>query len=993
MYLGQEKWARTPGAFTAPGGQPGVQSQQFPRTFQQLQQRPQVSLPPSRTEVGDATGITVSGCVHGVVGPIVCGNYTLTTTNHGRPVYRKDPQPGKPEVMLYFWDERDGVGSSGWWLSPKVGSEVVWGFHPSRASQTPPTTGWKVPYDAGVDPNFLITVRRGMPQQQLPQQQHHPLQSQHQRPLLGAGMARPMQVAMPANGFADQQREAREREAKKQLELKRQQEEFNRKRLEEQRKRMEEVRKEQEEANMKRKEEQQRRVEAMKKQQEAIRGEQRAVSAIRQVLQKVRFVQPDQGLDDLEAELQATLDKELPNCGGQQTAISEESKKCLEQAKQRIALIKEQRQKEEERRVEEERKRKEAQEKADKLLTELEELVGVAEAALTRLREAVDAFKETSPATTADIAAAADSIATLGDEARKAVGACTDFVASNGADIRKGAPPGQERRDRRGAKRSQAGEMAPKGEANKDDKPAEGKPGLGRLHHRISKCERVVESLLKSAKAAREAAERKVAAKVEVSKQEDAFRKYDKDKDGMLSRQEIVQYAEGECKFKMPKEALDFIFKVFVDAEKKGVKAEDFYRLRIAVGLAREKEIDTKRRERRLERERQLAEAKKELQGRLKEIASAVEATAQAVLKVEEQMKQAPNQSPAMLEHASTMDGLTKEAKDSIVAVRERIHGLSGEEIDPELASFLREECQKLENQTVSFDNRLTKASAWLKRFRGEAKKLASQELEDMQVKALAVLRQHQRTKGLKSEELFGEFDSNGDGRIDESEFQEFFNKCEKAAEDEPAGEEDKEAETPAKLGPLLEGLPRLFAFLDEEGEKAIQPEVFARFARHYMKVIKDTVITGGLSIKDSKVVRRIEHKEVVEVLEIPKKEGDVGVMRVRAKAMSDGAEGWITIEGNQKSKYLEEGGGVFRVVKDTIITDSFLLGAPKEVTRKLFDTTRKLAAGDLVEVREWPKLEESSGLTRMKCRVKADGHIGWVTTVGNQGAVFLEVA
>mmetsp|Transcript_28209 Transcript_28209/g.87772 ORF Transcript_28209/g.87772 Transcript_28209/m.87772 type:complete len:109 (+) Transcript_28209:474-800(+) len=107
---------------------------------------------------------------------------------------------------------------------------------------------------------------------------------------------------------------------------------------------------------------------------------------------------------------------------------------------------------------------------------------------------------------------------------------------------------------------------------------------------------------------------------------------------------------------------------------------------------------------------------------------------------------------------------------------------------------------------------------------------------------------------------------------------------------------------------------------------------------------------------------------------------------------MSDGVTGWITLSGNKSSVYLEDGGGIFKVLKETILTDSFELAVGKDVTRKLHDTTRKLAPGELIEVHEWPRLEEASGLTRMKGRARADGHVGWATTVGNQGAVFLDV-
>merc|ERR1712087_1050808 len=72
---------------------------------------------------------------------------------------------------MYFWDQRDGPNNSGWWLSPKVGSDVVWGYNPNQSAQTPPTSGWKLPYDGEVDRNFTITVRNVAAQQQGAQQQ------------------------------------------------------------------------------------------------------------------------------------------------------------------------------------------------------------------------------------------------------------------------------------------------------------------------------------------------------------------------------------------------------------------------------------------------------------------------------------------------------------------------------------------------------------------------------------------------------------------------------------------------------------------------------------------------------------------------------------------------------------------------------------------------------------------------------------------------------
>jgi len=151
--------------------------------------------------------------------------------------------------------------------------------------------------------------------------------------------------------------------------------------------------------------------------------------------------------------------------------------------------------------------------------------------------------------------------------------------------------------------------------------------------------------------------------------------------------------------------------------------------------------------------------------------------------------------------------------------------------------------------------------------------------------------------------------------------------------------------------------------------------------------------MTTGALILESKTVRRIEVNEVVEVLQGPMREGSVDVMRVQARAMKDGLEGWITVAGTQGTSFLKEGGGLFKVVKETILTESFELDTGKESNRKLKEVVnRKLKEGELLEVWEWPKLEEKSGLVRMQARAKSDGAVGWVTTTGNAGTVFAEV-
>merc|ERR1719482_991855 len=135
-----------------------------------------------------------------------------------------------------------------------------------------------------------------------------------------------------------------------------------------------------------------------------------------------------------------------------------------------------------------------------------------------------------------------------------------------------------------------------------------------------------------------------------------------------------------------------------------------------------------------------------------------------------------------------------------------------------------------------------------------------------------------------------------------------------------------------------------------------------------------------------SKPLRRLVEGEVVEALTGPTKEDDESeISRIKVKAMNDGTEGWVTPVGNQGTVFLEDGGNIFKVVKETILTGAFVIGENSK------QKDRKLKVGETVEVREWARKEEASGLMRMKVRVQSDGQIGWATSVGNTGITFLQ--
>mmetsp|Transcript_100554 Transcript_100554/g.260293 ORF Transcript_100554/g.260293 Transcript_100554/m.260293 type:complete len:415 (-) Transcript_100554:9-1253(-) len=103
--------------------------------------------------------LVVSGCADQTISKIVKGTYRVSTMNHNKPVYKKYEKAKGLDVLVYFWDDRDGLELCGWWFGPAVGGDQVWAFHPSRTSITPPANEWNIPNDGPIDPIFTITPR------------------------------------------------------------------------------------------------------------------------------------------------------------------------------------------------------------------------------------------------------------------------------------------------------------------------------------------------------------------------------------------------------------------------------------------------------------------------------------------------------------------------------------------------------------------------------------------------------------------------------------------------------------------------------------------------------------------------------------------------------------------------------------------------------------------------------------------------------------------
>merc|ERR1712194_220584 len=194
-----------------------------------------------------------------------------------------------------------------------------------------------------------------------------------------------------------------------------------------------------------------------------------------------------------------------------------------------------------------------------------------------------------------------------------------------------------------------------------------------------------------------------------------------------------------------------------------------------------------------------------------------------------------------------------------------------------------------------------------------------------------------------------------------------------------------KEAEETESVEISVDELSTLFAYLDEESS-GLSKERFFQITRRFMIVVKDTAMTPEMGVAGGKPMRKLETKEIVEVFKGPIR-GTNGVSRVQCKALSDDLEGWVSVAGNQGTKFLVEGGNLYKVVKRSVMTNSF------ETTEDTnADDANSLRPGTVLEVREFPRKEKSSGLMRMQGKVRAaDGRTGWVTTQSKDKKVFLK--
>jgi len=847
--------------------------------------------------------------------------------NHGKPVYKKDgAAAGNVSVLMYYWDDRDGPTFSGWWFGPKVGGDQVWAYNGNKASPVPPPSGWKVPWDGPEDPVLRLTVAAASP---MPQQGG--LGAGRPMPGSACGQSVPPQRPQPVQpnpaAIAAQEEERRKREQERQRALleqqqRREEEERKRKQQEEEAKRRQ---KEREEEQARKAEELRRK----REEEEVRRKEQAAALAVRKVIQRVRIANPET-YDSLRAELEAAQEKHLEAMGSQADKVTQEAQQTLEQTQKRIDDINRKREEEEQQKIEEERRRKEEIDKVEGLVKAMIEEVKEVEAKVEEVKSKGAGFegKDLAPD---DIIKAANEAQEVGETARSILARISESLADKQSDM------------------------------GNSDAAWKAKREIADMHSKVASGRREIDTVVAAAGWAKQKATRKATALQKEKERRDVFSKHDSDNDGKLNRNEVAAFSKAEFDFEMSGEVLDKIMRKL-----EPIAFEKLRPLFQKVAIARS---EVKARAVRAEREkkRQELEAKKQAVQKVAEEAESLLTEVDTCLgKAESEARplaltgQGELAAEALKEAASAVEAAIGEASALLEKAAQRAKKIEEDCREEELRGYELHFLGRMQQ-------RQSRAEGWAQKVIGVAEaakeravRKAYAEIDSKRSELVAAIRNKMGEESKTGEQIFKGFTDSDklckdkflemlkdfeqltfeDGQADrlfehvavgttevtQERFLELirlYYKCVKGTVLSENLSIKSKTVRRLEVGEVLEALE---GPAKEEGVgvqrvkcKAVNDDAigwvtiagnqgtpFLEPGGNFLSCVKETVLTDGLSVQDSKTVRKIAKGEVIEVLEFIKKDASLDIKRIKGQAKLDGAMGWITVSGNQGTAYLE---------------------------------------------------------------------------------------
>jgi len=707
---------------------------------------------------------------------------------------------------------------------------------------------------------------------------------------------------------------------------------------------------------------------ARREKEEIKRLQHQSALGVRKVITRLRKCGTEE-FDDLVAELEQAQADNLEAMGPHADVVQAEAETALSSAMERFEqqkteeAEKEQKAleaKQERERLTEERalKHKEDVERIDVLLLEANQEVEELE---TKIAEAVDHGNIVEDMSPDDIVEAVEKTEAAIIATKELQKACVTSIKGKRAEVSK-------------VKGKESSQVTSK---------------IIELQKKLTDILQPLEQLPESMKSAKEAAVTKqnkakevAARKAKLEKQEQdrkgAFTKHDKDGDGKLNREEVVMFANTEYNFVLEDAVVDKILGK-IPGGKSGVAPERFQQLRSLISMeksmakVRSEKAENEEKERlRVLEDEKLQHERKEKTAAItaamgevdKELSSAEESASnakEAVKKLDKEL--VANEIDEAVEETR---GAAQAAKSSIDASEEMMKELQAGEGEDEVVHKLRAaELRKRQDHIQTLRTQLGKVNVKVREVQDAIIKKRSTEMETLRLELLPSILAFMRAQGKTASEYFKA--SVAAGEMTAKEFGTLLESL--------SGESVPESYRLAKTDDRqVQGLFKHVA-ADKDG---IDEETFVLLmATLYNRVVKNTGLSSEMAI-NSKMIRKLEIGEVLEILEGPIEEAETGLMKVRAKSVQDAKEGWVTSKGNKGSVYLEPVGTFFACVKETNLGDG------SEITAK---PIRKIVKGEIAQMLV-PEQKDGSGVMRMKVRMLRDSKIGWITTTSNKNNV-----
>lgn len=396
------------------------------------------------------------------------------------------------------------------------------------------------------------------------------------------------------------------------------------------------------------------------------------------------------------------------------------------------------------------------------------------------------------------------------------------------------------------------------------------------------------------------------------------------------------------------------------------VTFEKFHAMHLKVAIAKSEAQARVRRAAEEERRQRLEAQRQAVQKIVDEAAELLQAAEELVERAEEQgqplAKEGTDLSAEEIEAIATeADALTKRAEGELAVALERLKKAEEEcEANPELRGFDKKDVPRLRQRHERDKGRVDKVTAAMRKARERAVRKAYAEIDQKRVESATAIRALMNAEAKTGEQLFESVGGGNEltrekfvsflkgladlsladgqaerlfehiagetGGISKERFLELIKLYFKCVKGTVLNEEISIKSKTVRRLDVGEVLEALEGPVKEEGAnvqrvrcQAVQDDAvgwvtiagnqgtaFLEPGGNFCSVVKETLLTDGLSVQDSKTVRRLSKGEVIEVLEFQKKDASVDVKRIKGKAKLDGATGWITVASNQGTIFLE---------------------------------------------------------------------------------------